>query len=678
MRAMPDDGWLIRLAEAIARGDSPDWAEAASTAGTVEQRHLLAELRVVAEVAAVHRGFDRWDEADGEPAPSRWGPLDIRQNIGRGQFGTVYLAWDGALERHVALKLLRATAGTSEIMREGRLLARVRHPNVVTVYGVDQHDDAVGLWMEFVDGLTLSRAIATGGAMGAREAALIGVDLCCAVAAVHRAGLLHRDIKAQNVMREGSGRIVLMDFGAGKIRTDGSLAVGITGTPLYLAPEVFDGAPATIASDIYSIGVLLFHLVTTKYPVEGRTLEQIKSAHTRCERCRLSDARPDLPPRFAQVVERALARDPALRYRGSEEMQQDLMWALQSPFPSPESPVTSATCAGPTTGAVPAAIGRHTANARAYHLYLKGRFYWTRRFHGGLTAALEHFSNAIQEDAGYALAYAGLSDVYSFMGIYAVQPPRSVFKLATAAAERALTLDPDLPEAHTSVAFIKLAHEWDLPAAARAFARSLDLDPAQAVPRIYFSWLLVLQGDVATARYELGKAQEIEPLTPLVNAGAGHTFYLAKRYDEAIVECEKALEIDPNFILAIHVMGMCRALQGRMNEAIALGERTVAMSGRAPFYLGMLGHYCARTGAFERVQQILQELQGLAAQRYVPPHCMTYIYAGMGDLDQAFEWQARAEDHGASPFYYVSPLLENLQRDGRHREQMLRMGWKRL
>jgi tetratricopeptide (TPR) repeat protein len=309
---------------------------------------------------------------------------------------------------------------------------------------------------------------------------------------------------------------------------------------------------------------------------------------------------------------------------------------------------------------------------------LKGRFYWTRRFHGGLTAALEHFSNAIQEDAGYALAYAGLADVYSFMGIYAVQPPRSVFGLATAAAERALALDPDLPEAHTSVAFIKLVHEWDLPAAARAFARSLDLDPAQAVTRIFYSWLLVLQGDVATARHEVVEAQEIDPLTPLVNAGAGHTFYLAKRYDEAIAECEKALEIDPNFILAIHVMGMCRALQGRMSEAMALGERTVAMSGRAPFYLGMLGHYCARTGALERVQQILQELQSLAAHRYVPPHCMTYIYAAMGDLDQAFEWQARAEDHGASPFYYVSPLLENLQRDRRHGEQMLRMGWKRL
>ena len=105
----------------------------------------------------------------------------------------------------------------------------------------------------------------------------------------------------------------------------------------------------------------------------------------------------------------------------------------------------------------PPLIGRHTQNSRAYHSYLKGRFYWTRRYHGGLIAAHQHFTEAIQEDAGYALAYAGLADAYAFMGIYAVQRPRPAFAAALAAVTRALALDPDLPEAHTSLAFIKLA-----------------------------------------------------------------------------------------------------------------------------------------------------------------------------------------------------------------------------
>ena len=290
-------------------------------------------------------------------------------------------------------------------------------------------------------------------------------------------------------------------------------------------------------------------------------------------------------------------------------------------------------------------------------------------------AALEHFKKAIEEDAGYALAFAGLADAYAFIGVYAVQRPRLALAQALTAAERALALSPDLPEAHTSLAFIKLGNDWDLAGAAQEFARALELDPQLALTRIYYSWLLVLQGDVGSAMVQLRAAQETEPLSPLVNAGAGHTLYLARRYDEAIAACERSLEIDPNFILGPHVIGMCRALQGRLPEAVELGERAVSMSGRAPFYLGLLGHYHARRGAMEQVQAILRELDEVAATRYVPPHCRTFIYAGLNDLDRAFEWQAKAQEDGASPFYYVSPLIDNLQADPRHLEQMRTMGW---
>ena len=168
----------------------------------------------------------------------------------------------------------------------------------MTVYGVDQHDGVVGLWMEFVDGLTLSRVLTTSGVLGPRDAVLIGVDLCGAVAAVHKAGLVHRDIKAQNLIREGGGWLVLMDFGAGELRANPLLTASITGGALFLSPEIFAGSPATIATDIYSIGVLLFHLVTGRYPVEGRTLEQIEAAHARGDRQRLADVRSDLPSSF--------------------------------------------------------------------------------------------------------------------------------------------------------------------------------------------------------------------------------------------------------------------------------------------------------------------------------------------------------------------------------------------
>ncbi|HTG49590.1 MAG TPA: serine/threonine-protein kinase, partial [Gemmatimonadales bacterium] len=255
-----------------------------------------------------------------------WGELAILGKLGEGAFGAVYLARDAKLQREVALKLLwtsDASTDPGRALKEARLLARVRHPNVATVYGADQIGGRVGLWMELVKGRTLAELLRTHGPFGAREAALIGLDLCRALAAVHGAGLLHGDIKAHNIMREEGGRTVLMDFGTGKElnldrrgRTDGPLN-DFAGTPLYLAPEVFEGQPCTKATDIYSLGVLLYHLVTDSYPVDGRTREDVQASHRRQERRHLRDIRPDLPGEFVQAVQRALDPNPKHRYHGA-------------------------------------------------------------------------------------------------------------------------------------------------------------------------------------------------------------------------------------------------------------------------------------------------------------------------------------------------------------------------
>jgi serine/threonine-protein kinase len=345
-----DDDRLTRLAEAVVDGTPVDWAKERSSTPDLEMRQLVEQLRLLATVADVHRAADdstRDPRAELEPEPVRtWGPLKLRRTIGKGSFATVHLAWDPRLEREVALKLLHRSPSSASVIREGRLLASIRHPNVVNVYGVDEFDDAVGLWMELVDGLTLKQTLQQRGVFGAYETALIGTDLCRAVAAVHKAGLVHRDIKAQNVMREAGGRIVLMDFGAGEVRgRQGDPWRRPTGTPLYLAPEVLRGQPATVVSDIYSIGVLLYHLLTMRYPVEGSTIAELESAHASRRVTPISDRRPDLPAGVVQVIERALDRDPARRPRSAGAMQQELL-ATIAPAPSP----------GHSDGASPAAI----------------------------------------------------------------------------------------------------------------------------------------------------------------------------------------------------------------------------------------------------------------------------------------------------------------------------------
>jgi len=273
--------------------------------------------------------------------------------VGAGVFGEVYRAYDEQLERDVALKLLRTGTRSADrlaakVLHEGRLLARVRHPNVVSVYGVEAHGDRVGLWMEFIRGCTLEQLLERQGLFGAREAALIGQDLCRALASVHASGLVHRDVKAQNVMREEGGRVLLMDFGTGmEVRDDEPGTGAVTpaaGTPLYLAPEVLDGKEATAASDIYSLGVLLYHLVTASYPVSARSLADLRQAH-RSGRKRLHDARPDLPDAFVQVVERALSLDPANRYSSAGAMQEALTRALGIEDAGPTRPALEAASA---------------------------------------------------------------------------------------------------------------------------------------------------------------------------------------------------------------------------------------------------------------------------------------------------------------------------------------------
>ena len=297
---MPDSEHLLdELAEAVLDGEPVDSAAAAHSAGA-DAVPLVRHIQLVAAVAEVHRNvFPDETAGSAEPrtaVPARWGHLRLLERVGRGTYGEVFRAWDTRLDREVALKLLPAlpssdSVAESEIIREGRLLAKVRHPNVVTLYGAEQIGDRIGLWMEFVRGRTLEQILQQDGEFRAAEATGIGVQLCRAVSAVHAAGLLHRDIKAHNVMRAEDGRIVLMDFGAGKELEDRSS--DLAGTPLYLAPEVLAGRTPTVKSDIYSLGVLLYHLVTRSYPVQGRTLHDVRQAHERGERrgCR-RPARP--------------------------------------------------------------------------------------------------------------------------------------------------------------------------------------------------------------------------------------------------------------------------------------------------------------------------------------------------------------------------------------------------
>lgn len=326
-----DDATLLSVASSISNGSQVDWARLQNQQSDAHQSQILAEMAVIDQIAAFHRTAEPSEASTAErPAgasdPGTWGHFTIFEALGHGAFGTVYRALDQKLQSEVALKLSWPLVADGEtdsatVLKEARLLARLRHPNVVRVLGTDHIEGRVGIWMEFVKGRTLGALLKEQGPFSAREAAGIGFDVCRALAAVHRAGVLHGDIKAHNVMREHGGRTVLTDFGTGKElgadSTGDPSSPDLAGTPLYLAPEVFEGRPRTALADIYGVGVLLYHLVTASYPVTGRTRAEVADAHQRGTRTSLRDARPDLPPEFVAVVERALAVDPQERYQSA-------------------------------------------------------------------------------------------------------------------------------------------------------------------------------------------------------------------------------------------------------------------------------------------------------------------------------------------------------------------------
>jgi serine/threonine-protein kinase len=296
---------FLGLAGSISDGEQLDWAGLKETASSKDDRALVRSLEVVAQVSRLQRVGQRL------PA-GRYGQLDVLEKIGEGTYGAVHRAWDAQLEREVAIKVLHPREDADSLLAEGRRLASAKHPNVVTIHAAERIDGRPAIRMEFVRGRTLAEIVRERGPLGSDEIASIGADLCRALAAVHGAGIVHRDVKAQNAMREQGGRIVLMDFGPGGA------------TPLYMAPELLRGAAPTARSDIYSLGVLLHHLATGSFPVVGTTIEELRAAHDGGRARALGDERPDLPGALARVIERAVAPDPNARFESAGEMARAL------------------------------------------------------------------------------------------------------------------------------------------------------------------------------------------------------------------------------------------------------------------------------------------------------------------------------------------------------------------
>jgi hypothetical protein len=324
----PDREQIDDLLGSVSDGDSIDWDAVVRDIDPTE-RAVVEALRDLDRIGNYNRGLQRTspvgaDPADADQEAPRWGDLLLLERCGIGSSADVWRAWDPQLRREVALKLVRpggagggADAERSLLLAEGRALARVRHPHVVTVHGIDVHDGRIGLRMELVRGETLENAIAASGPLAPAEAVRLGREIGGALSAVHAAGLLHRDVKPANVVRDADGRWVLADFGLGHPLPSLGDATpkpkGIAGSPMYMAPELLLGGGPDVRTDVYALGLLVWYALAGAHPFPEGSLEELRVAAEAGPRPSLAEKRAGLPQALVETVERAIAPTAALR-----------------------------------------------------------------------------------------------------------------------------------------------------------------------------------------------------------------------------------------------------------------------------------------------------------------------------------------------------------------------------
>jgi tetratricopeptide (TPR) repeat protein len=319
---------------------------------------------------------------------------------------------------------------------------------------------------------------------------------------------------------------------------------------------------------------------------------------------------------------------------------------------------------------------RQTVDPEAYQLYLRGRYFWNKRTAEGLKKGIEYFEQATEKDPSYALAYAGLADCYNLLSYYSVLPPKDSFPKAKAAALKALEFDSHLAEAHTSLALARMVFDRDWVGTESSYQRAIELSPNYATAHQWHAEYLAAMGRSEEAIQEIKRAQELDPLSLIINAAVGFVHYYARRYDQANEQLQKMQELDPNFWPAHWFLGWSYLAQRRYEEAIGEFEQAKALSGESTGMKIELAHAYAVSGRRGEAQKIVGELMERSKQSYVSPYGIATIYVGLGEKDQAFIWLQKAYQERTWDLVYlkVDPKLDSLRADPRLTDLLRQLG----
>jgi len=711
----------------------------------------------------------------------------VERELGQGGMATVYLAQELKHTRPVAIKVLRpelATAlGVERFVREIHIATGLTHPHILPVFDSGEQGGLLYYVMPYIEGRTLRGRLQRETQLSIDEAVRITADVVDALAYAHSRNVIHRDIKPENILFSG-GRPVVADFGIAlaisAARLDPLTEAGmLVGTPVYMSPEHATG-DVDGRSDIYSVGCVLYEMLTGAPPFTGPTPQAVLARHAVDPVPPVRTVRATVPEALERLVLRALAKSPADRFataaqfsdalRAPVEMASDVGDSIAvlpfdnlSPAPDTEyfsdgiteeiinalaqipglrvaARVSSFAFRGKAVdvaevGAklrvatvlegsvrrdghrlrvtaqlidtrsnshlwserydremvdvfaiqdeIARAIAQRfqvtldrtsrafvtppTASLDAYHLYLKGRFFWAQRG-VGLKKALEAFSQALALDPNYALAYAGLADACTLLAQYGLAPPATILPKARSAVARALELAPDLAEAHCAAGILRLVFDWDWKGASTSLRRAIELNPRYPPAHHWLAtYLTFVEGRGDEGIEQARRSAELDPLAPLPSAQLGLVLVGAGRYEEALAPLQRAAELGPTLFLPFNYLGVLHHHLGRTDEAINALEHAVSISGRHQWPLAALGVVCSACGRTGDVEAIRDELSARARREYVMSSMLALLSGALGRVDEAFSLLERACDERDGIMIYSKryPIFALLQADDR-------------
>jgi serine/threonine-protein kinase len=705
----------------------------------------------------------------------------LERELGAGGMATVYLAHDIKHERDVAIKVLRAdvaqSLGAERFLREIRMAARLSHPHILPLFDSGQVEDTLYYVMPVVRGESLRDRLDRERMLPVEDAVRIAAEVAGALEHAHRSGVVHRDIKPDNILLQ-DGHALVADFGIGKAlgtvdpatATQTGMSVG---TPAYMSPEQASGEAVDGRSDLYSLGCVLYEMLVGEQPFTGATVQAVIAKRFVQTPADVAGLREGISRTVANAVQKALARAPmdryataalfvtalqevdsvtakpappaqslavmafvnrsgdadnqffsdglsedlinaltalpglhvasrtsAFRFRGSEldirEIGDQLnvacvlegsvrragsklrvtaqlvsvetgfqLWSerydreMADVFEIQDEIVASIVSAlmptllagGVVPPAVPA-VRRSTENLEAYELYLKGRHYWHQRSPATVRIAIQQFEQAIALDADYALAYCGLADCYGILRVYGWVAPHAIRDKAKAAVDRAMAIDASLAEANFSKAFYTFYFERKWREARPYFARSIEINPRASLHLMYFALFASMEYRADEVEQLLARSVALDPLSPFLHGLRSTAYYTMGMHEPALAAAQRAIELQPDYLLGVWTHGLALCALGRYTEGIAQLERAVAMS-RAPVFVCVLGLGLGLAGRADDARLLLAELDDRASRgEYVPPFTRLALHVGLGDLVHVRRELAAALEEVTPPFSF--------------------------